>query len=218
MFTTNHTTRETYSEWKNRQNRSPICNETRYEPRDKNYYGTLSYDYDHNPYSRISDNVSHKIINDYHKCACQNTPTVRDIYNMMQLQNDQMKFLLETIQKLLVSVLSNQQNQHKCCCFEHGYCKKDDNLKNTEFLKKNNTQEESELQNSVDDHLEKSQINLKKNEENLKMSESNNSAKPVIKPNITTTNEEQPKSTEVIKCSNKKINIKEKETTYSVVR
>jgi len=215
---------ETYNEWKIRQNRSPpVRKETRYyEPRDKQYYGSSSYsDCDQNPYSRFSDKISYKSGSECHKCACQNTPTVKDIYSMMQLQNDQMKFLLETIQKLLVTVLSNQQNQHKCCCSENGHCKKDNDSQTTEVFKKDETQKESLLQHSNDNNTEKPPINIKKTETLQKKIESKKNLKCSGKQDVTSVAKEAPTNVVNTRCDNRndeKDSKKEKERTYSIIR
>ncbi|XP_029346844.1 uncharacterized protein LOC100167866 isoform X1 [Acyrthosiphon pisum] len=221
-YTNSPSSHETYSEWKNRQNRSPpVHKETRYyEPRDKQYYGSSSYSDCENPYSRFSDKISYKSGSDYHKCACQNTPTVKDIYNMMQLQNDQMKFLLETIQKLLVTVLSNQQNQHKCSCSENGHCKRDNDSKTTEVLKKDVIQKELNSQHSKDNNTEKPQTNLKKTEIVQKKNELNKNLKCSGKQDVTSVTKEKEKNPVNTICNNdndEKDNKKEKERTYSII-
>lgn len=225
-YTNSPNSHETYSEWKNRQNRSPpVHKETRYyEPRDKQYYGSSSYsDCDKNPHSRFSDKMSYKSGSEYHKCACQNTPTVKDIYNMMQLQNDQMKFLLETIQKLLVTVLSNQQNQHKCCYSENGHCKNNDDSK-TEVFKKDVTQKECNSQHSNDNDIEKPQIDLKKTETVQKKNELNKNLKSSGKNDVTSVTKVKPKNPVNTRCDNsndekeRRENKKEKERTYSILR
>lgn len=166
--------------------------------------------------------MSYKSGSDYHKCGCQNTPTVKDIYSMMQLQNDQMKFLLETIQKLLVTVLSNQQNQHKiCCCSENGHCKKENFSKTTEVFKKDVTQKEFTSQHTYDDNTEKPQANLKKIETVQKKNESNKNLKCSGKPDVTTVTKEKPKNpvnTRSDNSNDEKENKKEKEKTYSIIR
>lgn len=220
-YATNQITQETYSEWKNRQNHSPVLKETRYfEPRDKHYYGSSSYsDCDQNPpYSRFSDRMSYKSDSENHKCNCHNTPTVKDIYNMMQVQNDQMKFILETIQKLLVTVLSNQQNVvHKCCCMKQNHCKHDDGFKTTESIQKNEIHEECQLKTSNDNQTEKPQISLK-NDEIVQ----NKNSKHFSKPDTTSDNpKDQPKILKDTKCVNnndEEDNKKEKERTFSIAR
>jgi len=165
--------------------------------------------------------MSYKSGSDYHKCACQNTPTVKDIYSMMQLQNDQMKFLLETIQKLLVTVLSNQQNQHKCCCPGNGHCKKENYSKTTEVFKKDVTQKECTSQHTYDDNTEKTQANLKKTETVQKKNESNKNLKCSGKPDVTTVTKEKPKNPVNTRSDNnndEKESKKEKEKTYSIIR
>ncbi|XP_060852790.1 uncharacterized protein LOC132930764 [Rhopalosiphum padi] len=216
-------THETYSEWKNRQNRSPpVHKDTRYyEPRNKQYYGSSSYsDCDQNPYGHFSDKMSYKSGSECHKCACQNTPTVKDIYSMMQLQNEQMKFLLETIQKLLVTVLSNQQTQHKCCCSENGQCKKDNDSKTTEVFKNDLTQEKCPSQYSHSNHSEKLQTNLKKSETVQKKTKTKQNLKYSGKPDITSIEKEKPKIPVNTRCDNskdEKDNTKEKERRYSII-
>lgn len=222
-YATSQTTQETYNEWKNRQNHSPTRHkETRYynELRGKQYYGSSSYsDCDQNPSNRFSDRTSYKSAgSEYHKCACQNTPTVKDIYNMMQVQNDQIKFLLETIQKLLVTVLSNQQTQHKCCCVEQIHCKKDDNLKKTELLTEE-VVEDCQLK-KCENQQEKSQTSLKNNETVLKKNKPNRISKDFNKSNIIPVTKCKPKNPKVTECDsaiNKKDKT-EKERTYSVAR
>lgn len=222
-YTNSQNTHETYSEWKNRQNCTPpIHKDTRYyEPRDKQYYGSSPYsDCHQNPYSHFSDKVSYKSGSECHKCACQNTPTVKDIYSMMQLQNDQIKFLLETIQKLLVTVLSNQQNQHKCCCSENGHCKKDNDSKTTEVFKNDLTQEKYPPRYSHDNHTEKQQTNLKKSEVVQKKNKPNLNLKYSGKPDITSVTKEKPKipvDTRCDKSKDEENNTKEKEKTYSII-
>ncbi|XP_015376584.1 PREDICTED: uncharacterized protein LOC107170885 [Diuraphis noxia] len=214
---------ETYNEWKNRQNRSPpVHKETHYyESRDKQYYGSSSYsDCDQNPYSRFSDKISYKAGSDYHKCACQNTPTVKDIYSMMQLQNDQMKLLLETIQKLLVTVLSNQQNQHKCYCCDNGHCKIENDSKTTEVFKNDVTQKECTSQHTSNENTEKPQAYLKKTETIKKKNESNKNLKCSGKPEVTSITKEKPKNpvnTGSDNSNDEKENNKEKERTYSII-
>lgn len=223
-YTNSQNTHETYSEWKNRQNCTPpIHKDTRYyEPRDKQYYGSSPYsDCHQNPYNHFSDKISYKSGSEYHKCTCQNTPTVKDIYNMMQLQNDQIKFLLETIQKLLVTVLSNQQIQHKCCCSENGHCKKDNNSKTTEAFKNDLTREKCPTKYSYDNHTEKQQTNLKKSEAVQKKNEPNQNVKYSDKPDITSVMKEKPKipvDTRCDKSKDEETNTKEKEKTYSIIR
>lgn len=220
-YANNQTSHETYSEWKNRQNRSsPVLKETHnYDPHNKQYYGTSSYsDCDQNPYNHFSDKMSYKSGSDCHTCRCQNTPTVKDIHSMMQLQNDQIKFLLETIQKLLVTVLSNQQIQHKCCCSENGHCKKVNDSKTTEMLKKDETQKEFPPLRSNDNHSEKPQINFKETESVQKKTETNKNLKYCGKSDAT---KEKPKTPVNTKCGNshdEKNNKKEKEKTYSIIR
>uniref|UniRef100_A0A2S2PE29 Uncharacterized protein n=1 Tax=Schizaphis graminum TaxID=13262 RepID=A0A2S2PE29_SCHGA len=217
-------THETYSEWKNRQNRSPpVHKDTRYyEPHNKQYYGSSSYNNcDQNPYGHFSDKMSYKSSSECHKCACQNTPTVKDIYSMMQLQNEQMKFLLETIQKLLVTVLSNQQTQHKCCCSENGHCKKDNDSKTTEMFKNDLTQEKCPSQHSHSNNSEKLQTNLKKSETVQKKTKPKQNLKYSDKPNITSIEKEKPKTPVNTRSDNskdEKENTKEKERTYSIIR
>lgn len=219
-YASSHSTQETYSEWKERQNRSPIHKEPRlYDSREKHYYGSSTYsDGDQNPYSHFSDRASYKSSSDYHKCACQNAPTVKDIYNMMQIQNDQIKFLLETIQTLLVTVLSNQQTNHKCCCFNNGNLKKNDDLKPTKMSKANDVIEEHQSQNSNDGQKEKPQNTFKKiNKTVPKKNESNKSSKCINKIPVT---KNKSKSPEGSKCSNDvdENNKKETERTYSIGR
>lgn len=221
-YTNSQNTHETYSEWKNRQNCTPpIHKHTHYyEPRDKQYYGSSPYSDGHqNPYSHFSDKISYKSGSDCHKCTCQNTPTVKDIYSMMQLQNDQIKFLLETIQKLLVTVLSNQQNQHKCCCSENCHCKKDNNSKTTEVFKNDLAQEKYTSKYSLDNRTEKQQTNLKKSVQSK--NEPNQNLKCSSKPDITSVTKEKPKIPVDTKCDKSKDeenNPKEKEKTYSIIR
>ncbi|XP_025204567.1 uncharacterized protein LOC112601267 [Melanaphis sacchari] len=220
--TNSQNTHETYSEWKNRQNRSPpVYKDTRYYEPNKQYYGSSSYsDCDQNPYGRFSDKNSYKSGCEYHKCACQNTPTVKDIYSMMQLQNDQMKFLLETIQKLLVTVLTNQQNQHKCCCSENGHYKKVNDSKSTEVLEKEQAQEKCPSQYVHNNHTEKLQTNSKKSETVQKKNEPNQNVKYSDKPDITPVIKQKPKNSVSTRCDNskdEKVNTKEKERTYSVI-
>lgn len=219
------TTHETYSEWKNRQNRSPIHRETNYyEPRDKHCYGSSSYsDCDQIPYSNYSERMPNKSGSECHKCAYQSTPTVKDIYSLMQMQSDQMKFLLETIQKLLVTVLSNQQNQHKCCCFENSHCKKNDDLKKSEVLKINDTQKECHLKHSNDNHTIKSSSDLKKEELVQNKNEPNRRSNSVGISNTTSTSKDKPKNTKISKCDTNnsndvKVDKKEKERTFSIAR
>lgn len=138
---------------------------------------------------------------------------------MMQVQNDQMKFLLETIQKLLVTVLSNQQSQHKCCCFEKNHCKNDGNLKKTELLTKEIV--EDCRQQNCDNQPEKPQTSLKNNEIPQKKSETNKRSKDVIKSNITPVTKDKPTNPKITRCdsgTNDEDNKIEKERTYSVVR
>lgn len=181
--------------------------------------------YDQNPYSRFSDKISYKSESECHKCACENSPTVKDIYNMMQLQNDQIKFLLETVQKLLVTVVTYQPNQHKCCCFEHEHCKKNDSSKTTKLFQKNETRKECVLENSTEllSHTEKPHTSLNKNENKQKENESNKNSISLIKSNIAPVTQEESKNTRATKCissdnRDKINNSKEKERTYSVVR
>lgn len=227
-YAISQTTQETYSEWKNRQNRSPLLKETLYrEPREKHYYASSAFsDCDQNPYSRFSDRMSYKSSSECQKCAGQSTPTVKDIYNMMQMQNDQMKFLLETIQKLLVTVLSNQQNQHKCCCFEKNYCKQNNDFKTSELFKKTEIlTNECQLPNNNNNNLtDKPQNILKKDESVPKNNEPNENLKCINKPDVNTKMpavKNKPQSPVVAKCDNnndEKDTSKEKERTYSVVR
>lgn len=175
-YATRQSAQETYgsyNEWKNRKT-SPVHKETRYyEPRNKHSYGSPAYsDCDQNPYNRFTDKISYKSSNDYHNCACQNTPTVKDIYIMMQMQNEQIKFLLETVQKLSITLLSNQQNQHKCCCFINSHCQNLNNIKPT-VSKTSETPAECEL----DHFTEKPQTSLKKDKNIPGKNESNKGSK-----------------------------------------
>jgi len=140
---------------------------------------------------------------------------------MMQLQNDQMKFLLETIQTLLATILSNQQNQHKCCCSENSHCKKENDSKTTVVFKKNETQKECTSQHTYDDNAEKPQANFKKTEIIQNKNESNKIFKCSGKPDVTTVTKEKPRNQENARCDNsndEKENKKEKERTYSIIR
>lgn len=141
---------------------------------------------------------------------------------MMQIQNDQIKFLLETIQKLLVTILSNQQNPHKCCCFKNNQCKKSDDEITTEFIKnKNDTQEGCQLQNVNNDHIEKPQIDLKNNNIIQEKNEQSTISKCSKKQNIKIVANDKPKISNISKRNNSDDatdNIKEKEKTYSVAR
>lgn len=216
-YTSSQTTQETYGEWKHRQNRSPIHKEIHYyEPRDKNYYGSSSYsDCDQNPYGRLSDRTSYKSGSECHKCSCQNTPTVKDIYSMMQVQNEQIKFILETIQKLLLTVLTNQQSQHKCCS-ENSHHKKSDDFTTVKISKKNDVQEEFPSQISVDTEVENTtRIDKKKDEIVPKKNELD---KSLTKPVVSSATKDKPKnlSKKVSKCRNN--NEKKKERTYSIAR
>lgn len=222
MYATSQTTQETYNEWKNRQNQSPTCQkETRYysEQRDKQYYSSSLYsDCDQNPYNRFSDRTSYKSAgSEYHKCACQNTPTVKDIYSMMQIQNEQMKFLLETIQKLLVTVLSNQQTHHKCCCSENPHSKKDEDLKKSELLTKDNSED---CQLKKYNQLEKPQARIKKNKIIQKKNEPNKISNNFNKINVIpqSQNIQKTKVTECDNSTNKEDNKINKEKTYSIAR
>lgn len=222
-YTSSHTTQETYSEWKQRQNRSPIHKEPRYyDSREKHYYGSSMYsDCDQNPYGRFSDKASYKSGSDCHKtCACQNAPTVKDIYNMMQIQNDQIKFLLETIQTLLVTVLSNQQTHHKCCCSNNG--KNNDSFKATELAKTNDIPKEHQSQNSNDVQKEQPQTTLQKTDKLTRSKNvSNKRSKGVNKTDKTPITKNKPKSPESSQCNgdvNEKSNKKETERTYSTGR
>lgn len=169
--------------------------------------------------------MSYKSGSECHKCAGQSTPTVKDIYNMMQMQNDQMKFLLETIQKLLVTVLSNQQHQHKCCCFEKNYCKQNNDFKTSDVCKKTEIQTNecplSCFNNNVPD---KPQNILKKDEsvpENNKSNENSklidtsdvNSKRPAAK-NIS----QNPLAAKSDNDNVEKDTSKAKERTFSVIR
>lgn len=221
--TTSITTQETYSEWKSRQNRSPIRKETNYyEPRDKYCYVSSSYsDCDQIPYGRYSERMPYKSSSECHKCTYQNSPTIKDIYSLMQMQSDQMKFLLETIQKLLVTVLSNQQNQHKCCCSENGQCKNNNDLNKSEMLRKNDTEKEGELKYSNDNHTNKPSSDLKKNEFIEQKNETNKRSTSVGKVDITSVSKDKPKKSKNIKCNKKndeKVDKKEKERTFSIAR
>lgn len=138
----------------------------------------------------------------------------------MQIQSDQMKFLLETIQKLLVTVLSNQQNPHKCCCFENNQCKKSDDFKAPEFFKNmNDSQEKCQLQNYNDNNTEKQQTNVKTDDVVQDKTEQNIKSKCSIKQNITSV-KNKPKNSKVYKCdkNNDEKDIKEKETICSALR
>lgn len=138
----------------------------------------------------------------------------------MQIQNDQIKFLLDTIQKLLVTILSNQQNQYKCCCFKNNQCKKDNDYKTSELIKNvNDTQEGCQLQHS-DNNIGKTQIDLEINDIVQKKNEQTIS-KCSNKQNIKSVTTDKPKILKVSKhnkSNNATINIKEKERTYSVAR
>lgn len=168
--------------------------------------------------------MSYKSGSECHKCAGQNTPTVKDIYNMMQMQNDQMKFLLETIQKLLVTVLSNQQNQHKCCCFEKNYCKQNNGFKTSELLKDTETQTyDCQLSNSNDNLIDKPQNILKEDKSVPENNQPNTNSKLINKPDAKSemhTTKNKPRNPSVAKGdnNNEKNISKEKERTYSVVR
>lgn len=167
-YATKQSVQETYgsyNEWKNRKT-SPVQKETRYyEQRDKPSCGSSSYtEYDHNPYSRFTDKTSYKSSSDYHKCTCQNTPTVKDIYNMMQIQSDQIKFLLETVQKLSMTLLSSQQNQPKCCCYVNSHCQNVNNNKPIELIKTIETPSECQLDNLNANLTKKPQISINKDE------------------------------------------------------
>lgn len=199
--------------------------ETRYyETRGKPYYGSSTYsDCDQNACNRFSDRVSYKSSGECHKCVCQNAPTVKDIYNMMQIQNDQMKFLLETIQKLLVTVLSNQQNQHKCCCFDNGHCKNSNNFKMTESSKTNEVQEQCQLQSTNNDQTEKQQqqqANLKKTDQIAhKKIELNKTSKGHSNPDSKTLASKGKRiNAHAFKCVNGNDKKKETERTYSIGR
>lgn len=139
----------------------------------------------------------------------------------MQVQNDQIKFLLETIQKLLVTVLSNQQNVHKCCCIEHSRCKQGDDFK-TELIQKNEIHEKCQLKNSNDNQTEKPQISLKNDEIVQNKNELNKNSKRLNKPDVVSDKpKDQPKISTVTKCgtnNDEKDNKKEKERTYSIAR
>lgn len=216
--TTNQITQETYSEWKNRQNR-PIYNEPRYyEPRDKHYYGSSAFsESDQNPHGRFSDRMSYKSGSDYHKCACQNSPTVKDIYNMMKVHNDQTKCILETIHKLLATVLSKQENQHKCCC-SMNHCFKRDNVKTIEISEKNEIQEKYPSKNSNDKQIEKPPSSLKNDEIIQKKNEPTKCSKCSYKPDNTSETKDKSKKPMTIKCNNSNNEKKEKERTYSIQR
>ncbi|XP_050423421.1 SCL-interrupting locus protein homolog isoform X2 [Adelges cooleyi] len=178
---TSRKTQETYNEWKCRQNRSPVRRENHYyEPREKPYSSTSSYDYDHYTYNRFSDNQrsSYKSESECHKCSCQNTPTVKDIYSMMQMQNDQMKFLLETIQKLLVTVLANQQTSHKCCCSERENCKKDISIYKDNFMPNKNLNQSETSSNKYNEiQVQEKPHVFKTNDNNLKPNITENGSK-----------------------------------------
>lgn len=218
-YAASHTTQETYSEWKHRQNRLPSHKEVRcYEPQNKNYYGSSSYsDCDQNPYGRFSDRTSYKSGSECHKCSCQNTPTVKDIYGMMQVQNEQIKFILETIQKLLLTVLSNQQNQHKCCYSENVHHEKSDNFTSAKVSKKKDMQEEFPSQNNVDNKVESTRIGTKKEETVQKKKELD---KCLTKPVRTSATIDKPKTLNVSisRNSNEKKRENQKERTYSIAR
>lgn len=142
---------------------------------------------------------------------------------MMQIQNDQMKFLLETIQKLLVTMLSNQQNQHRCCCFDNGHCKNSNNFKMTESSKTNEVQEECHSQSTKDDQTEKpqqQQANLKKTDKiaHTKI-ELNKSSNGHSNPNgKTLAFKDKHTNSQAFKCDNGKDKKKETERTYSIER
>ncbi|VVC28645.1 Hypothetical protein CINCED_3A009822 [Cinara cedri] len=184
-YATRQSAQETYgsyNEWKNRKT-SPVNKETRfYEPREKHSCGSSSFtDCNQNPYNYFTDKVSYDSSNNYHKCACQNAPTVKDIYNMMQMQNDQIKFLLETVQKLSMT-LSNQQNQHKCCCFLNSHCKNVNDNKPTELLKTSENPVNCQLDKLNDNSTEKPLNSLKKGKSVPEKNESNKGSKPLMKP------------------------------------
>lgn len=217
--TSNQITQETYNEWKNRQN-PPMYKEPRYyESRDKHYYGSSAFcESDQNPYGRFSDRMSYKSSSDYHKCACQNSPTVKDIYNMMKIQNDQTKCILETIHKLLATVLSKQENQHKCCCSMNNHCFKSDNVKTTKSLEKNETQEKYQSNNSNDKQIEKPPSSLKNDEIIQKKNEPTTCSKCACKPDNLSETKDKSKKPRIVKCNNVNNEKKEKERTYSIQR
>jgi hypothetical protein len=219
-YATSKTTPETYSEWKNRQNRSPIHKETNYyEQRDKPCYGSSSYsDCDQIPYSRYSERMPYNSDRECHKCVHQNSPTVKDIYSLMQMQSDQIKFLLETIQKLLVTVLSNQQNQHKhCCCFENNQSKISDDSNKAEILKKNDTKKKCQLNHSNDNHTNKILPNLKNEELLQKKNKPNKRSNSVGTIDTTSRSKDKPKTSKII-SNNEEVDKKEKERTFSIAR
>lgn len=224
-YPTSKTTQETYSEWKNRQNRSPIHKEANYyEQRDKYCYGSSSYsDCDQIPYSRYSERVPYKSDSECHKCAHQNSPTVKDIYTLMQMQSDQIKFLLETIQKLLATVLSNQQNQHKhCCCFENNQCKKNDDSNKEDILRKNDTEEEEcQLNQSNINHTNNLPPDFKNEEFLEKKKEPSKKTNSLGTTDKTSRSKNKLKASKIIKCNsnnNEKVDKKEKERTFSIAR
>lgn len=171
--------------------------------------------------------MSFKSGSECHKCTCQDTPTVKDIYAMMQMQNDQIKFLLETIQKLLATVLSNQQSQHKCCYFEKEHYKQDDHLKTTELIKNTETEtKECQSQNSNSNLTDKPQASLKIDKSMQEKNELNKSSKCVNKPDVkskTSATKDKLRNPLVTQCGNDKneqdlSKEKEKEKTYSIAR
>lgn len=138
----------------------------------------------------------------------------------MQLQNEQIKFLLENMQKMLVTVLSNQQSQNKCCCFNtNNHCVKNNDFNSSKLLKSNETQERSQLQNPNDVQTEKLQTNVQNKDE--KMLNKNPKCGGKLD-NITPVTVENPKKSQTTKCNgcdnSEKDSKKEKERTYSVVR
>lgn len=141
----------------------------------------------------------------------------------MQIQNDQIKFLLETIQKLLGTMLSNQQNQHRCCCFDNGHCKNSNNFKMTESSKTNEVQEESQLRSTKDDQTEQQQqqqANLKKTDKIAhKKIKLNKNSKGHSNPNgKTLASKDKCTNPQAFKCVNGKDKKKETERTYSIGR
>lgn len=169
--------------------------------------------------------MSYKSGSECHKCAGQSTPTVKDIYNMMQMQNDQMKFLLETIQKLLVTVLSNQQNQHKCCCFEKNYCRQNNDFKASEMFKKTETlTNECPLPYCNNNLTDKPQNILKKDESVPENNEPNENSKCINKPDVNSkmpaakNKSQNPLVAKSDNSNDEKDTSKAKERTYSVLR